>query len=70
MEFNNMEELIDYIDDHSSFMTEEPPYCSYCDECLTDCNGYISYIRCETDTGYELFCNEDCAIEYFKQYLI
>jgi hypothetical protein len=22
MEFNNMEELIDYIDDHSSFMTE------------------------------------------------
>ncbi len=69
MQFKNMDDVYDYIEDHSVNIVEELPSCDFCYDLIDSHDGTIQYcIIKEPNGGNELiFCCEEHMNNYFEQ---
>lgn len=69
MKFENINDVCEYIEDHSINIVEELPSCDFCYNLIDSHDGVVEYCTIEDpDGGYDLiFCCEDHMNEYFKR---
>lgn len=69
MQFKDIDEMLNYIDKNSVTVTEQLPYCAFCDNVIDSYDGVVEYCQLETEDGFELFCCEGHMERYLEKYI-
>ena len=69
MKFKNFNEVQEFIEMNSRVVTEELPYCAFCDNAIDSYDGIVEYYELETEEGFEVFCCEGHMERYLEQYI-
>lgn len=69
MKFKDFNEVREFIEMNSRVVTEELPYCSFCDNVIDSYDGIVEYCELETEEGFEVFCCEGHMERYLEKYM-
>ncbi len=69
MNFENFDEVREYIEMNSRSVTRQLPYCAFCDNVIDSYDGVVEYHELETEEGYEIFCCEGHMERYLEKYI-
>ena len=69
MKFKDFNEVKEFIEMNSRVVTEELPYCAFCDNVIDSYDGIVEYYELETEEGFEVFCCEGHMEKYLEKYM-
>ena len=69
MKFKDFDEVQEYIEMNSRIVTDELPYCAFCDNAIDSYDGEFEYWELETEDGFEVFCCKGHMERYLEKYI-
>lgn len=69
MKFKDFNEVKEYIEMNGIVVTEELPYCAFCDEVIDSYDGIVEYYELETEEGFEVFCCKGHMERYLEKHI-